>query len=168
MMDDEITAWWCHRPSLLYCYQTTRQHYCYSHSLTRVPSAFNHSGGFSDTRSLGILSLSRASHASFSPTASHLPPSSFRAAANTSRLRARSSRSLCQSDSPRRAATLRPGPVVRAHMTCCWRAQEPHVASSCLPSPAEQLLPALAPHQLPLTISIVTVSERCSCSSVCR
>lgn len=58
----------------LYCYQTTRQHYCQTHSLTRVPSVFNHSGGFSDTRSLGVLS--RESLSCLPPTASHT--SSFR------------------------------------------------------------------------------------------
>jgi hypothetical protein len=106
--------------------------------------------------------FSHASHTSFNPS------SSFRAAANTSRPHARSPRSLCLSSCRSPCRNSAAGPVVRVHMTCCRRAQEPHVATSSLPFPASRLLPALAPHQMPLTISIVMVSERCSCSSVCR
>ena len=109
-----------------------------------------------------LSSLSRPlSHAPTRP--SSLPPSSFRAAANTSRPRARSSRSLCLS-------------------FCCWpcrpRAHDLLPAGSgaacslfessisCKQTPATACpTPAAAPA---LTISIVTVSERCSCSSVFR
>lgn len=65
--------------TLLYCYQATRQHYyCQTHSLTRVPSAFNHSGGFSDTRSLGVLSREPLMHPSQSlPRPPIRPPSAL-------------------------------------------------------------------------------------------
>ena len=100
----------------------------------------------------------------------HLPSPSFRAAANTSRPRARSSRSLCLSFCRwpcRNSACWPRRPSAHDLLYCCW-AQEPRVASSILPSHANRPLPVLAPHQLPLTISVVTVSECCSCSSGCR
>ena len=143
MVVHEITTTWYLWLSLLLLlpnYQTALL------SLTRVPSAFEDSGGFSCFTLPWRRPLSSLSHAPTRP--SSLPPSSSRAAANIPALalEAREA-SVCHSVAGL-AATLHAGPVVRAHMTC-W-AQEPHVASSisCKRTPASACPTPAAAHHL--------------------